>query len=136
MMESRKPENLRSADWDKKQKLKVTQGLAALEADHLGPQLDIGTLTVVDPARLSRLPLQGGGLAAGASEARRLAQDLLRARLAQEDAAARLEARRLHKSREAITAPAMISRQATMTVIVASALPARISSTVESSGEA
>jgi glutathione S-transferase len=24
----------------------VTQGLAALEADHLGPQLDIGTLTV------------------------------------------------------------------------------------------
>ena len=46
MMESRKPENLRSADIDKKQKLKVTQGLAALEADHLGPQLDIGTLTV------------------------------------------------------------------------------------------
>lgn len=46
MMESKKPENLRSADWDKRQKLKVTQGLAALEADHLGPQLDIGTLTV------------------------------------------------------------------------------------------
>jgi glutathione S-transferase len=46
MTESKKPENLRSADWDKRQKLKVTQGLAALEADHLGPQLDIGTLTV------------------------------------------------------------------------------------------
>jgi glutathione S-transferase len=46
MMESKKPENLRSADWDKRQKLKVTQGLAALEADHLGPQLDIGTLSV------------------------------------------------------------------------------------------
>jgi len=40
------PDNLRSPDVDKKQKLKVTQGLAALEADHLGPQLDIGTLTV------------------------------------------------------------------------------------------
>ena len=46
MMESKKPENLRSADWDKRQKLKVTQGVAALEADHLGPQLDIGTLSV------------------------------------------------------------------------------------------
>jgi glutathione S-transferase len=46
MMESKKPENLRSTDWDKRQKLKVTQGLAALEADHLGPQLDIGTLSV------------------------------------------------------------------------------------------
>ena len=46
MMESKKAENLRSADWDKRQKLKVTQGLAALEADHLGPQLDIGTLSV------------------------------------------------------------------------------------------
>jgi glutathione S-transferase len=46
MMESRRPEQQRSADVDKKQKLKVTQGLAALEADHLGPQLDIGTLTV------------------------------------------------------------------------------------------
>ena len=47
MMESKKPENLRSADWDQRQKLKVTQGVAALEADHLGPQLDIGTLSVV-----------------------------------------------------------------------------------------
>ena len=46
MTENRRPENLRSADWDKKQKLKVTQGLDALEADHLGPQLDIGTLMV------------------------------------------------------------------------------------------
>lgn len=46
MMESKRPENERSADWDKRQGLKVTQGLAALEADHLGPQLDIGTLTV------------------------------------------------------------------------------------------
>jgi len=46
MMESKKPENLRSADWDQRQKLKVTQGVAALEVDHLGPQLDIGTLSV------------------------------------------------------------------------------------------
>jgi len=46
MMETKKPENLRSADWDKRQKLKVTQGLAVLEGDHLGPQLDIGTLSV------------------------------------------------------------------------------------------
>lgn len=46
MMESKRPENERSADWDKRQRLKVTQGLAALEADHLGPQLDIGTLSV------------------------------------------------------------------------------------------
>lgn len=46
MVESRRPENLRSAEWDARQKLKVAQGLAALEDDHLGPQLDIGTLTV------------------------------------------------------------------------------------------
>ena len=46
MMESKRAENLRSGDWDKRQKLKVMQSLAALEADHLGPQLDIGTLTV------------------------------------------------------------------------------------------
>jgi glutathione S-transferase len=46
LYESRRPEGQRSAEWDKKQKLKVTQGLAALEADHLGPQLDIGTLMV------------------------------------------------------------------------------------------
>jgi len=46
MMESRRPEQQRSADVDRKQKLKVTQGLAALEADHLGPQLDIGTLMI------------------------------------------------------------------------------------------
>ncbi len=46
MMEGKRPEQQRSADFSQKQKLKVTQGLAALEADHLGPQLDIGTLTV------------------------------------------------------------------------------------------
>ncbi len=46
LTESRRAENLRSAEWIKRQSLKVTQGLAALEADHLGPQLDIGTLTV------------------------------------------------------------------------------------------
>ncbi|HNB25515.1 MAG TPA: glutathione S-transferase N-terminal domain-containing protein [Alphaproteobacteria bacterium] len=46
MMESRRPEGQRSPDWDARQKLKVTQGLAALEADHLGPQLDIGTLAI------------------------------------------------------------------------------------------
>ena len=46
MMETRRPDGQRSADWDARQKLKVTQGLAALEADHLGPQLDIGTLAV------------------------------------------------------------------------------------------
>lgn len=46
MMETRRPENQRSPEWDARQRLKVTQGLAALEADHLGPQLDIGTLCV------------------------------------------------------------------------------------------
>ena len=46
MMETRRPEGQRSPDWDARQKLKVTQGLAALEADHLGPQLDIGTLAI------------------------------------------------------------------------------------------
>ncbi|WP_119303593.1 glutathione S-transferase [Dongia deserti] len=46
LMESKRPENFRFPDWDNRQKLKVTQGLAALEADHLGPQLDIGTMTV------------------------------------------------------------------------------------------
>ncbi len=46
MFESRRPDGQRSPDWDARQKLKVTQGLAALEADHLGPQLDIGTLAV------------------------------------------------------------------------------------------
>lgn len=46
MMETRRPEGQRSPDWDAKQKLKVSQGLAALEADHLGPQLDIGTLAI------------------------------------------------------------------------------------------
>lgn len=46
MGESKRPENYRYPDWDTRQKLKVMQGLAVLEADHLGPQLDIGTLTV------------------------------------------------------------------------------------------
>ncbi|MBL9036770.1 MAG: glutathione S-transferase N-terminal domain-containing protein [Rhodospirillaceae bacterium] len=46
MMETRRAENERSAAWDARQKLKVTQGLAALEEDHLGPQLDIGTLSI------------------------------------------------------------------------------------------
>ena len=46
MMESRRPDGQRSPEWDARQKLKVTQGLAALEADHLGPQLDIGTLAI------------------------------------------------------------------------------------------
>jgi glutathione S-transferase len=46
VMESKRPENYRFPDWDKRQTLKVTQGLAVLEADHLGPQLDVGTLSV------------------------------------------------------------------------------------------
>jgi glutathione S-transferase len=46
MMESKRPENERSPAWDARQKLKVAQGLDALEADHLGPQLDIGTLSI------------------------------------------------------------------------------------------
>lgn len=46
LFESRRPDGQRSPEWDARQKLKVTQGLAALEADHLGPQLDIGTLAV------------------------------------------------------------------------------------------
>lgn len=46
MMETRRPEGQRSPDWDARQKLKVTQGLDALEAEPLGPQLDIGTMSV------------------------------------------------------------------------------------------
>jgi len=46
MQETKRPSNLQSEEWIGRQKLKVTQGLAALEADHLGPQLDIGTLMV------------------------------------------------------------------------------------------
>lgn len=46
MMETRRPEGQRSSDWDTRQKLKIAQGVDALEADHLGPQLDIGTLSV------------------------------------------------------------------------------------------
>ena len=46
MQETKRPSNLQSEEWIGRQKLKVTQGIAALEADHLGPQLDIGTLMV------------------------------------------------------------------------------------------
>lgn len=48
MQEARRPENLRSAEWDQKQKLKVSQGLDALEreAAGFGDAVDIGTLTV------------------------------------------------------------------------------------------
>lgn len=46
LMETRRPESQRSGEWDARQRLKVSQGLDALEADHLGPQLDIGTLTI------------------------------------------------------------------------------------------
>lgn len=48
MQESRRPENLRWAEWDQKQKLKVQQGLDALEreASGFGDTVDIGTLTV------------------------------------------------------------------------------------------
>lgn len=48
MQESRRPENLRSAEWDQRQKLKVMQGLDALEreAASFGDVVDIGTLTV------------------------------------------------------------------------------------------
>ncbi|HEY4163570.1 MAG TPA: glutathione S-transferase N-terminal domain-containing protein [Dongiaceae bacterium] len=46
--ETQRPENLRSAEWDKKQALKVSQGLNALEgeASDFGDVSDIGTLTV------------------------------------------------------------------------------------------
>lgn len=45
--ESQRPETLRSIEWDSKQKLKVDQGLAALEreAAGFGDALDLGTLT-------------------------------------------------------------------------------------------
>jgi glutathione S-transferase len=46
MMETRRPEGEQSPAWVARQKLKVTQGLDALEAEPLGPQLDIGTLAV------------------------------------------------------------------------------------------
>jgi glutathione S-transferase len=46
--ELQRPENLRSADWDQRQKLKMDQGLDALEraATGFGAVFDIGTLTV------------------------------------------------------------------------------------------
>lgn len=46
MFESRRPDGQRSPDWDARQKTKLSQAVDALEADHLGPQLDIGTLAV------------------------------------------------------------------------------------------
>jgi glutathione S-transferase len=46
--ESMRPVELRSANWDAAQKLKVDQGLAALEGEvaRFGQQIDIGTLTI------------------------------------------------------------------------------------------
>ncbi|GAB2174457.1 glutathione S-transferase family protein [Dongia sp. agr-C8] len=48
LYESRRPETLRSIDWDSKQKTKVDQALDALEKDagSFGDKIDIGTLTV------------------------------------------------------------------------------------------
>jgi glutathione S-transferase len=48
MYERRRPENLRSRDWDQAQKIRVEQGLAVLEgeADRLGTEPDIGNLSV------------------------------------------------------------------------------------------
>jgi glutathione S-transferase len=45
--ETQRPETLRSIEWDGKQKLKVDQGLAALERDArgFGDRVDLGTLT-------------------------------------------------------------------------------------------
>jgi len=45
--ETQRPENLRSAEWDQRQKLKMDQGLAALERDaaSFGDTVDLGTLT-------------------------------------------------------------------------------------------
>jgi glutathione S-transferase len=44
--EAMRPESQRSAEWDKRQKTKITQGLDALESDGLPTSLDIGTITV------------------------------------------------------------------------------------------
>jgi glutathione S-transferase len=46
--EMQRPENLRSAEWDQRQKLKVDQSVAALEqeAAGFGDAFDIGTVTV------------------------------------------------------------------------------------------
>ncbi|HEX2581896.1 MAG TPA: glutathione S-transferase N-terminal domain-containing protein [Dongiaceae bacterium] len=50
VMETRRPENLRSSDWDKRQSLKITQSLATFEdaaaRGHLA-DWDIGSLTLV-----------------------------------------------------------------------------------------
>jgi glutathione S-transferase len=46
--ETQRPEALRSIEWDRRQKTKVDQALAALEkeAPGFGDRIDIGTLTV------------------------------------------------------------------------------------------
>lgn len=46
MMEIRRPENYRFPDWDRRQKLKMDQGLAALATEDLGTVFDIGTLSI------------------------------------------------------------------------------------------
>lgn len=46
MMEIRRPENYRFPDWDRRQKLKMDQGLAALATEDLGTAFDIGTLSI------------------------------------------------------------------------------------------
>lgn len=47
VMESRRPEPYRFPDWDKRQKLKIDQGLMALEQEaHRMTEWDIGTLTI------------------------------------------------------------------------------------------
>ena len=45
--ETQRPENLRSAEWDQRQKVKMDQGLAALEVEAagFGDAVDLGTLT-------------------------------------------------------------------------------------------
>ncbi len=44
--ESQRPQDLRSADWDKLQKTKIDQGLDALETDPMPSGMDIGTITI------------------------------------------------------------------------------------------
>jgi len=48
MIETRRPEAKRSHEWDQRQKLKIEQGLAALEAESatLSDKIDIGTLSI------------------------------------------------------------------------------------------
>jgi len=44
--EAMRAENFRSADWEKRQRTKIEQGLDALEAETLPASFDIGTMTV------------------------------------------------------------------------------------------